>query len=180
MESRPSGPINSQHSSTQRLHAAAALLSASAWLVLGLTPLLSPAVGCLCRSPLLAQRRWCTPPSPSTRSYDPSASIGPSRSRRTPCTCTQPRTLRPQRCAFPSHLPSSPGCMRCAAAMWCGGCVGRVRSFAAADFQHLRVSVSSFMDILILATRTLATFNDSGADYRQPQPATPENSSHEG
>jgi len=37
-------------------------------------------------------------------------------------------------------------------------------SFAAADFQHLRVSVSSFMDTLILATRTLATFNDLSAE----------------
>ena len=41
-------------------------------------------------------------------------------------------------------------------ALW--GCV--VSSFASADYQYLRVSVSSFMDSFILATRTLATFND--------------------
>jgi len=33
--------------------------------------------------------------------------------------------------------------------------------FAAADFQHLRVSVSSTIDAIALATRTLATFNDT-------------------
>ena len=36
-------------------------------------------------------------------------------------------------------------------------------SFSSTDFQFLRVSVSSFMDTLLLATRTLATFNDLSA-----------------
>jgi tRNA threonylcarbamoyladenosine modification (KEOPS) complex Pcc1 subunit len=36
-------------------------------------------------------------------------------------------------------------------------------TFAAADFQHLRVSVSSAMDAVALATATLAAFNDTAA-----------------
>ena len=88
-------------------------------------------------------------------------------------------------CMSPAHhthyaLPSVFSCAHCLSLSavcvrprWCV-----VSSFAAADFQHLRVSVSSFMDILILATRTLATFNDSSAEYRQPQHVTEQHSSN--
>jgi tRNA threonylcarbamoyladenosine modification (KEOPS) complex Pcc1 subunit len=34
-------------------------------------------------------------------------------------------------------------------------------AFASSDFQHLRVSVASTMDAIMLATRTLAAFNDT-------------------
>ena len=45
--------------------------------------------------------------------------------------------------------------------------------FAASDFQHLRVSVSSAMDAVALATATLAAFNDTAA----AQPAASSGSS---